>query len=654
MSNSVPVRSSFPSSWRGKSPGFPEFNALLNLLNEPAILIESHRGQILNANSALLKLTAFTQAEIISTDLPSLLPKYSIDLSTPGEATESSLNRRQRDPLEVMVRAIFLDTNNLWAVLAITPLSIYQQTVSNEQRQEKVYQAFLDLADLVNQTSMDAAIQMAMRIGKDLLDTSLLCIYQANPQSPQLVRRQPADSSLPAIFPDTLPSLNLIRLQEPYLWLPGKKVTSDLHRIARISNLNYLATVPLGQEGAWFGLLVAADPHSPPVDQVLTLLTILGANLSAAMQQFILVTNLNQTLQNNIQSLIIRNTIAENAQEGIIFLKPDLTIFEMNPAAELILGYASQEVIGKPAESILIGAETITAALKSALEGIPTPNLGNINLHRRSGQPFLAHIQTIPVMDKSRLLSIIVFLSDVSENEQIRVRTQQLEQRAVLGEVTAIFAHEVRNPINNISTGLQLMGMSLAPDDPNQEMIARLQHDCSRLTHLMESVLSFSRPMEYRLEPTDLSALMRRILDRWQPRMARANVTSFFQAIPSIPQVNGDARALEQVFTNLISNAVHAMSASGGTLAIKVALVRPPQEHPQVEVTVSDSGPGIPDEIRDHIFEPFVTTNPQGTGLGLAITRRIVTAHKGSINVNSFPGGTMFTVCLPAIIGEDT
>ena len=100
---------------------------------------------------------------------------------------------------------------------------------------------------------------------------------------------------------------------------------------------------------------------------------------------------------------------------------------------------------------------------------------------------------------------IVIFLHDITENEQIRVKTQQLEQRAVLGEVTAIFAHEVRNPINNISMGLQLLGTKFAADDPNQELIGRLQTDCTRLTHLMESVLSFSRPMEFKME-TDRTA----------------------------------------------------------------------------------------------------------------------------------------------------
>lgn len=154
------------------------------------------------------------------------------------------------------------------------------------------------------------------------------------------------------------------------------------------------------------------------------------------------------------------------------------------------------------------------------------------------------------------------------------------------------------------------------------------------------------------MEPTDISVLIQRITERWRPRFSRAKVIPYFSSELENPRVDADPRALEQVFTNLISNAVHAMSDKGGTLSIKIGKLNTEIEPPQIELTVSDTGPGIPDDIRDRIFEPFVTTNPQGTGLGLAITKQIITAHRGSINLNSFPGGTVFMIKLPAIMGE--
>jgi signal transduction histidine kinase len=168
-----------------------------------------------------------------------------------------------------------------------------------------------------------------------------------------------------------------------------------------------------------------------------------------------------------------------------------------------------------------------------------------------------------------RLQGVLVVVR-FGEHEQFQVRNQQLEQRALLGEVTAIFAHEVRNPINNISTGLQLLAYNLSRDDPNREVINRLNQDCNRLTHLMSSVLAFSRPAENKIEPINLFDLLPNLLGRWQPRLARLNISHNFNALTSKCTINGDLRSLEQVFNNLIGNAVEAMKESGGSLVIHI------------------------------------------------------------------------------------
>jgi signal transduction histidine kinase len=136
------------------------------------------------------------------------------------------------------------------------------------------------------------------------------------------------------------------------------------------------------------------------------------------------------------------------------------------------------------------------------------------------------------------------------------------------------------------------------------------------------------------------------MLERMQSRMAQNNVKYSLQLEDGIPPVDGDLRALEQVFTNLISNAIQAMP-EGGTIVVKSRRQHGTEDREDVEISISDTGPGIPNEIRDRIFEPFFTTKPNGTGLGLAIVKRIVTAHKGSISVNSVPGGTVFQIHLP-------
>jgi PAS domain S-box-containing protein len=351
-----------------------------------------------------------------------------------------------------------------------------------------------------------------------------------------------------------------------------------------------------------------------------------------------LTTNLSRILEEQQKYINLGTIIKDAAQDSIIIISPDLTILDMNPSAELTLGYACREVKGHPVENILIGAEILIPTLMAVQHEGYTYNLGNITLYRRDGRSFPAQIRAAPLTDSEHLESWILLIQDLSQEEQLRNRTQQLEQRALLGELMAVFAHEVRNPINNISTGLQLMAVNIPAEDPNQEVITRLQQDCDRLDHQMKSVLSFARPIEYKMEPVDLGL-----------HLTRAKVQAHLQVETDLSPTLGDIRALEQVFTNLITNAIQAMSDHGGTLALKIQPIIPDGENEQIEVSVSDTGIGIPEENRDRIFEPFFTTGKNGTGLGLAITKRIVTAHKGTIKFDSVPGGTIFQVRLPAV-----
>jgi PAS domain S-box-containing protein len=333
-------------------------------------------------------------------------------------------------------------------------------------------------------------------------------------------------------------------------------------------------------------------------------------------------------------------------------------VSDMNKAAEQSLGYLLGEVATHAAENILISDQPIRPALESVLRGQPFYHLDNIKLYRRNGLTFPANLQIIPINSETGMGGVIIIFQDISEREQFRILNEQLEQRALLGEVTASFAHEVRNPINNISTGLQLLeinlsSLNLPPGDANLENVKRLQQDCNRLTELIKSGLNFIKPMEYKMEAIDLGKLMKNLLDRWQHRLQQNNILCQFQVESDLPLVEGDPRAIEQIFTNLIGNAIQAIqnedTTASGTMAIKIQSLRNMGERHQVEVSVSDTGPGIPDDIRERIFEPFFTTKKGGTGIGLAIVKRIVTAHKGSISVTSVPGVTVFRVLFPTL-----
>jgi two-component system, NtrC family, sensor histidine kinase AtoS len=630
---------------RTKAPGETEFSALIQLFPQPALVVDSTRDLIVHANSAFLQLTAFALTEITGRAPREFIP----DLPSSPQATEEpffvSLERRGRSPLLITVQIKLLDAGGQWRLLVCQPQE--DQHLRLMQQLEKSARAVIAVNRLRQKENGKGTAQHAADIIRKEMDYYTLAVYQLE-ESGLFQARRTLVSGEGNLLPDSFQGNDWLRLSQTTIWKPGRRVQTELHRFGRMNNLSYIASALCGKNS----LLVIAEKDHEANDEIGIILEVMAGALGSVLAYQQVKQQVTTLTDGQARSLEVWRQVAENAREGILLLSPDLNVVGMNPAAEWMLGYAESEVQDQSVENVLIGPERLTPVLEAACNGIPTHNMGNVSLHRRNGQSFPVHLQIVPVLHDEQVLSIVVFFSDVSEHEEIRQRTQQLEQRAVLGDVTAVFAHEVRNPINNISTGLQLLGVTLPSDNPNQDNINRLLNECQRLSHLMDSVLNFSRHVELKFEEVNLELLMKRLLERWRPRMAKVNVTSYFQMMEGTAHVYADPRSLEQVFTNLISNAVEAMSAKGGMLAVRVAPYTMLPGHPQVELTVTDNGPGIPDEVRERIFEPFVTTKPQGTGLGLAITKRIVTAHHGSLRVNSFPGGTVFHVILPAYQGE--
>src|SRR5574340_1216897 len=622
---------------------------LLDLFHEPALLVDAAQMKLLHANSPFLVLTAFSLAEAISTPLAELFEGLDQDALVNGEEVQLMLRLRNRPALPVVLRNHLVEPVNQWVVIKVTPLSKYQQ--STAQWQEMILAMIKSLPEMIRSQDLDTTLSKIIEIPRDLYDTNLVSIYHAMSDAPEL--RKVKTQEKIAFFPDTIPASDLIRLSTSSIWIPGKRVNIELHRAGRIGGLSYIATVPLGDPQAADGLLVVGGIDTQPPEMLLGIMELLATFISLAYEHAIREENLALERTEISRVTSARELMYEYTDEGVLVLDPELKITAINPAAELLLGYTGQEVAGERAENILISPDRLTAVLASAAEGVSTPNLETITLHHRDGQTFTADVKVLSYALDDDSRGVVVIVKDVSEHEQIRVQTRQLEQRALLGEFMGVFAHEVLNPINSISMGAQMLARRLGPDDPNYEVINRIENDCQRLHHQMEALKSYAKPYEPMQEPVDLRGLLVRIIERWRPRMSRVNVSPLYQLPETLQKVIGDWRALEQVFTNLISNAIDAMSQNGGILSVKVDVSSDTANRRQVEVAVTDNGRGIPDEIRGRIFEPFVTTKSTGTGLGLAITKRIITAHRGVITVNSFPGGTVFTVFLPASEDDD-
>jgi PAS domain S-box-containing protein len=558
---------------------------------------------------------------------------------------ELSMIRRGGGTIDIKASSVALDHDSEKLVITFEPAALLEQREVEKDRQRQLWDGLQTLAVALLENGIEDALILALEACFVLTGSSAVAIYQAFGDKPALNRTYIIGAN--HLLPEDTPANDLAALQKPTLWTPGRRTEIELHRHARTNKVSYIASAPIGQVNASVGLIVAVSHHSEPTEEILEVLNFVGVLITSIIQEHTLLAHLQNTIKEHNSSLTEHELITGFIQNGIVILRKDLSIRDMNSFAEDTLGYTCKEVQGQSIDKILISADNIKTRIVDALGNNNPSQIDSTRLYRRNGQAFLANIQILPITETDGLSGVIIILRDLSEQEEYHTLNQQLEQRAMLGEVTASFAHEVRNPINNISTGLQLLAVSLPEDDINQEHVKRIKGDCDRLAALIKSSLTIVRPMDFKMKPVDIGSLIKFILDRLQARLVRANIQHNIQVEDDVPRVHGDFSALEHVFQNLIENAMQAMTLGGGTLSVKISLFQREGESKYVEINISDTGIGIPEEIRERIFEPFFTTKDDGTGLGLAIVKRIITAHKGVINMESIPGATVFQVRLP-------
>ena len=227
------------------------------------------------------------------------------------------------------------------------------------------------------------------------------------------------------------------------------------------------------------------------------------------------------------------------------------------------------------------------------------------------------------------------------------VLIQSHKMRAV-GTLTAGVAHELNNPLNNITLTAHMLleDYENLPDEERKEMIGDVVSEAKRSKKIISNLLDFARESSSQLEPLHLDHLLEETIRLASNQIKLSGIKIKFQATENLPRIHGDIQQLEQVFLNLILNAIDA-SPKGGKIQV---LVLPADEPNYLSVKIMDFGTGIPEHVLPSIFDPFFTTKikGKGTGLGLSVAQGIVAKHGGRIRVSSREGeGTTFTVTLP-------
>ncbi len=234
-----------------------------------------------------------------------------------------------------------------------------------------------------------------------------------------------------------------------------------------------------------------------------------------------------------------------------------------------------------------------------------------------------------------------------SLEERVAQKTREVlraDRLATLGGIAAGFAHELGNSLNVIRGYTAVVLRELPGDHPNRPDLEAVRREVTRAASLLERFLVFARARTVRPQVQPIEPVLREAVEVVGPAAAEAGVETAVRVDPDVPPVKADGEMLRQAFLNLCVNAVQAMQPDGGQLSVRLR-----REGDGVAVEFQDSGPGMAEETRRRVFEPFYTTKADGTGLGLAIVRQAAEAHGGTVEVESAPGkGALFRMRLPS------
>ena len=385
------------------------------------------------------------------------------------------------------------------------------------------------------------------------------------------------------------------------------------------------------------------------------IVAVLGQRLRRADEQ-------QHTLEYELRRVRLEaDDILHNIRSGVLTVDPDGRLAFINPTAERLLGIDGQTLLGRP---VLERLERCSRELEQAVVlGIRDGRrLGRgEGMVQARGRVFPIGLSTTTFHQEDRATpSVTAIFTDISETkhlQELHVRAERLEAVAAL---SASLAHEIKNPLASIRSSCEQLARARHASDDDKVLAGLIVRESDRLSRLLSEFLDFARVRATRLEPIDLLEVVTAAVGmvRAHPDAEGGNHIVVEGASRLIP---GDEDLLHRVVANLVLNAVQA--GDGVPVHVQVRLddvagAELPggaEFDAGVRLVISDDGPGIPEEIADRLFQPFVSRREGGTGLGLAIVQRAVEAHGGLVFVESTPGqGTKFTILLPAnVMAED-
>ncbi len=346
----------------------------------------------------------------------------------------------------------------------------------------------------------------------------------------------------------------------------------------------------------------------------------------------------------------INRYIFQSMTGAVITLNTEGVVIGSSPAAEVVLGYPEEELVGRRFSTIFAPtpeSRQALLAMEQAIANRETIAMEDVVVAAKDGRPMrigvnVSYLRPRAGSGDATTIGVMIAFKDLTEIRRLRERLQQADQLVALGTLTAGVAHELRNPLASLQGLVELLGRDFAEDDPKRRYVKTMLDAIDRLNRLVEDLLLLSSPGAPTTEPVELNSLARDTVMFARLGLGDKLVTLTSIEGPVPVTVLGSQTRLGQALTNVVMNAVQATPA-GGTVTVTTLVSE------QAAIwRIHNSGSYITPEQMKKLFVPFFTTKSKGTGLGLAIARQIVTAHGGRIEVESNEGaGTTFVIDFP-------
>ncbi|KPK06822.1 MAG: hypothetical protein AMS20_03925 [Gemmatimonas sp. SG8_28] len=363
-----------------------------------------------------------------------------------------------------------------------------------------------------------------------------------------------------------------------------------------------------------------------------------------------------EVLEQEVQRLRLEaSDILQNLRSGVLTVDGRRVLVFANPASMELLGLREEDV-GRPLDAVLsTGAPSIVEAIArtQATRQRSVRSEGEVRVDDRVF-PIGVTTTCIDSEDADGVPSVTAIFSDISDQKRIEALHLRAERLEAVAELSASLAHEIRNPLASIRSSIEQLAGSSRADDDERVLAGLVLRESDRLSRLLTEFLDFSRVRVAKRERLDVGQVAWKAVEvvRQHPDCP-ADATVDMRTVPA--EVEGDEDLLHRVIANLVLNAVQA-SGAGARVVVEVREAQPDDLPrgvvlgPAVLLRVKDDGPGIPLELRERLFEPFVSGRRGGSGLGLAIVQRAVQAHRGVVFVDSLPqAGTTFSVIIPSV-----